>query len=78
MEKRKKKLIIFITELHNKPQGCGALHHKKNLIKAIIIIIVTTDRKCNTDWENRSCMLQIQFRNRTGKYTSENWEQKGR
>jgi hypothetical protein len=24
MEKRKKKLIIFITGLHNKPQGCGA------------------------------------------------------
>jgi hypothetical protein len=23
-EKRKKKLIIFITWLHNKPQGCGA------------------------------------------------------
>jgi hypothetical protein len=23
-EKRKKKLIIFITGLHNKPQGCGA------------------------------------------------------
>jgi hypothetical protein len=24
LEKRKKKLIIFITGLHNKPQGCGA------------------------------------------------------
>jgi hypothetical protein len=24
MEKRKKKTIIFITGLHNKPQGCGA------------------------------------------------------
>jgi hypothetical protein len=23
-QKRKKKLIIFITGLHNKPQGCGA------------------------------------------------------
>jgi hypothetical protein len=23
-EKRKTKLIIFITGLHNKPQGCGA------------------------------------------------------
>jgi hypothetical protein len=23
-EKRKKELIIFITGLHNKPQGCGA------------------------------------------------------
>ena len=22
--KKRKKLIIFITELHNKPQGCGA------------------------------------------------------
>jgi hypothetical protein len=24
LEKRKKKKIIFITGLHNKPQGCGA------------------------------------------------------
>jgi hypothetical protein len=24
MEKRKKKPIIFITGLHNKPEGCGA------------------------------------------------------
>jgi hypothetical protein len=24
MEKRKRNLIIFITGLHNKPQGCGA------------------------------------------------------
>jgi hypothetical protein len=23
-EKRRKKIIIFITGLHNKPQGCGA------------------------------------------------------
>jgi hypothetical protein len=23
-EKRKKKLTIFVTGLHNKPQGCGA------------------------------------------------------
>ena len=23
-EQRKKKLIVFITVLHNKPQGCGA------------------------------------------------------
>jgi hypothetical protein len=24
LEKRKKKLIIFVTGFHNKPQGCGA------------------------------------------------------
>jgi hypothetical protein len=28
---KEKKLIIFLTGLHNKPQGCGALLHKKNL-----------------------------------------------
>jgi hypothetical protein len=27
-KEKRKKLIIFITVLQNKPQGCGALHHK--------------------------------------------------
>jgi hypothetical protein len=26
----KNELIIFLTGLHSKPQGCGALHHEKN------------------------------------------------
>jgi hypothetical protein len=44
LEKRKKKLIIFITGLHNKPQGCGAsvasaagpFTTKENTVKEIL------------------------------------------
>jgi hypothetical protein len=29
LQGKTKKLVIFIIVLHNKPQGCGALHKKK-------------------------------------------------
>jgi hypothetical protein len=59
--KTKKKLIIFIAGLHNKPQGCGAsaasaagpFNTKKTQVRKMIIIVIIDNRIYNYDWCNK-------------------------
>jgi hypothetical protein len=69
-EKRKKKLIIFITGLHNKPQRCGASvasaagpfpRKKKNchLTKDQTVIVVKMSGACST--RKRELRIELQL-----------------
>ena len=67
-EKLKRKLIIFITGLHNKPQGCGASvasaagSLQKQLFCSVEQSLITITLLNNSVFHELTCVVSVSFR----------------